>query len=368
MMAAMAEDDVRLEVEAVQAVYGDDSQIICDFPPHLTVHIKPRTADDSSQQFVETTIGIKASTKYPEEPPHIYITYMKGMDDGRQAHLITSIRKRAEELSSFPMLVALCEEAVDLLTNMNHPEGDCPLCLYPLLSDDRSGASLPFMKLMSCYHCFHCECMIRFWMWTQDKNETKEMNQTLETAPALVEVQRDDTSPAQVFQGSTNQQKGNCPVCRKVFDAKDIEHVLEYLAANSYVMNPVEAVIDEEDKAVLFSESQNNRRKKFDSILKLQQEKKGLIEPRKDLIIMPGMFLPESVEPATTSAEEDKIEECRDPARNHGLHLNGDLSMKATASKPNNSNRRRKGSFKGNINTESSRKQWVVKPINTSKQ
>ncbi|PKU82908.1 E3 ubiquitin-protein ligase RNF25 [Dendrobium catenatum] len=151
-MAAMAEDDVRLEVEAVQSVYGDDSQIICEFPPHLTVHIKPRTADDSSQQFVETTIGIKASTKYPEEPPHIYITYMKGMDDGRQAHLITSIRKRAEELSSFPMLVALCE--LDL-----------------------------FKSSLS-------ECMIRFWMWTQDKNETKEMNQTLETAPASVEVQR----------------------------------------------------------------------------------------------------------------------------------------------------------------------------------
>ncbi|PKU82906.1 E3 ubiquitin-protein ligase RNF25 [Dendrobium catenatum] len=142
----------------------------------------------------------------------------------------------------------------------------------------------------------------------------------------------DDTSPAQAFQGRTNQQKGNCPVCRKVFDAKDIEHVLEYLAANSYVM-----------------------------------EKKGLIEPRKDLIIMPGMFLPESVEPATTSAEE-KLEECSDQARNHGLYLNGDVSMKATASKPNNSNRRRKGSFKGKISTESSRKQWVVKPINTSKQ
>ncbi|XP_020586205.1 E3 ubiquitin-protein ligase RNF25 isoform X2 [Phalaenopsis equestris] len=354
----MAEDDVRLELEAVQAVYGDDSHLICDFPPHLTVHIKPRTADDSSQQFVEATIGIKANTKYPEEPPHIYITYMKGMDDSRQAHWITSIRKRAEELASFPMLVALCEEAVDLLTNMNHPEGNCPLCLYPLVSNDRSGTSLPFMKLMSCYHCFHSECMIRLWKWTQEKYGTKEINQALETSPESVEVQG-----AQVIQGSTNLQKATCPVCRQVFDAKDIEHVLEYLVINSSIANPIEPANDEEDKAVLYSDLENKRRQYFDAILKLQQEKKGLIEPKKNLVIMAGMFLPESVEPPISSAEE-KNEEFTDQPGNHGLELKGGPSMKAS---PSNSNRRRKGSFRGKTNTESSRKQWAVKPISTSK-
>lgn len=44
------EDDVRLEVEAVLAVYGGDCRVIREFPPHLAVHIRPRTADDSSQQ------------------------------------------------------------------------------------------------------------------------------------------------------------------------------------------------------------------------------------------------------------------------------------------------------------------------------
>ncbi|KAG0456944.1 hypothetical protein HPP92_022101 [Vanilla planifolia] len=46
----MAEDDVRLEVEAVLSVYGNDCNLIQDFPPHLTVRIKPRTAEDSSQE------------------------------------------------------------------------------------------------------------------------------------------------------------------------------------------------------------------------------------------------------------------------------------------------------------------------------
>lgn len=39
------------EVEAVLAMYGDDCCIIrAEFPPHLTVHITPRTAEISSQQ------------------------------------------------------------------------------------------------------------------------------------------------------------------------------------------------------------------------------------------------------------------------------------------------------------------------------
>lgn len=33
-----------------------------------------------------------------------------------------------------------------------------------------------------------------------------------------------------------DQQKGNCPVCRKVFDEKDIEHAHEYLEPDSSCM------------------------------------------------------------------------------------------------------------------------------------
>lgn len=53
-MAMVEEEEVRLEVEAVQAVYGDDCRVILDYPPHLNVRIRPRTADDSSQQVSPT--------------------------------------------------------------------------------------------------------------------------------------------------------------------------------------------------------------------------------------------------------------------------------------------------------------------------
>uniref|UniRef100_A0A2P2L6Q9 Uncharacterized protein MANES_05G055200 n=1 Tax=Rhizophora mucronata TaxID=61149 RepID=A0A2P2L6Q9_RHIMU len=47
---AVEEEEVRIEVEAVQAVYGHDCVVLDSFPPHLLLHIKPRTADVCSQQ------------------------------------------------------------------------------------------------------------------------------------------------------------------------------------------------------------------------------------------------------------------------------------------------------------------------------
>uniref|UniRef100_A0A804I1Z6 E3 ubiquitin-protein ligase RNF25 n=1 Tax=Musa acuminata subsp. malaccensis TaxID=214687 RepID=A0A804I1Z6_MUSAM len=215
-----AEEDVRLEVEAVQAVYGADCIVIRDFPPHVSVHIRPRTAEDSSQQFVEVILGIKASKQYPSTPPRVYIVEAKGLDESRQTYLITIIQSKALELSSCLMLVALCEEAVEVLSNMNHPEGNCPLCLYPLVAKDKTGSSLPFMKLMSCYHCFHSECIIRFWKWVQEERESKAT----------------ETATATNLESTRDQQKGNCPVCRKVFDEKDIEHAHEYLEPDTSCM------------------------------------------------------------------------------------------------------------------------------------
>ena len=45
--AAEATDE---EVEAALAVYGSDCTVIQRSPPHLLVRLKPRTADDISQQ------------------------------------------------------------------------------------------------------------------------------------------------------------------------------------------------------------------------------------------------------------------------------------------------------------------------------
>ncbi|KAF0895708.1 hypothetical protein E2562_014326, partial [Oryza meyeriana var. granulata] len=224
--------DVRQEVAAVASVYGDDCHVVCGFPPHVVVHVRPRTADDSSQQFVELFLGIKASSQYPKEPPHVYAVESKGLDENRQTYLVSSIQNKAKELSCYPMLVTLCEEAVEILSNMNHPAGDCPLCLYPLVQEDKDGSALPFMKLMSCYHCFHSDCIMRWWEWLQNDDTDSKKSSTAVTTEVIHASEGLDLSSSAKHH-NVSQHKGLCPVCRKVFDEKDIEHVRDLLGANT---------------------------------------------------------------------------------------------------------------------------------------
>ncbi|KAG6393353.1 hypothetical protein SASPL_147592 [Salvia splendens] len=289
----MAEEEVMAEVEAAQAVYGDDCLVIETYPPHLHVHLKPRTAEVSSEQFVEATIGMQAGRKYPEEPPVIRIIDSKGLDEQRQKHLMESICSKAFELASCLMLVALCEEAVEKLSSMNHPEGDCPLCLFPLLDEDAGNNSLPFMKLMSCFHCFHCDCIIRWWNWIQMQSE----NESSSSSSSTVRSKPDQQGIRKMMEGSM----GKCPVCRKIFLAKDIEHVLDLVGTS----DNLDCAGTEIDGGFLQSEEEIIRKEKFDAILKIQQENNGLIEPKKNEVLLPGMFLPQPV--GLPSAESEGV-------------------------------------------------------------
>ncbi|KAL3815003.1 hypothetical protein ACJIZ3_016271 [Penstemon smallii] len=315
-------EEVVVEVEAVQSVYEDDCHVIEPYPPHLHVHLKPRTADVSSQQFVEAIIGIRAGPQYPEEPPDISVIDSKGLDERRQKHLITSIRAKAIELASCLMLVALCEEAVERLSSMNHPDGDCPLCLYPLLDEDDRSNSRPFMKLMSCFHCFHCDCIIRWWNWNQMQSE-EETTSSL-NAPTS-KISRDRKGMRKIMEESM----GKCPVCRKVFLTKDIEHVLDLVGTDIHL----ESSEIENDKDILESDSEKNRRQKFDAILKLQQENSGLIESKKSEVLLPGMFLPQPVAlPSTDTDVRSNDSLSKDPVAKYqtrpGPSVNGRGSRK----------------------------------------
>uniref|UniRef100_A0A803LIF1 E3 ubiquitin-protein ligase RNF25 n=1 Tax=Chenopodium quinoa TaxID=63459 RepID=A0A803LIF1_CHEQI len=229
------EDEVTMEVEAAEAVYGDDCI-------------------------------------YPSDPPYVDIIGSKGLDEKRQKHLISGLHEKAHELASCLMLVALCEEAVEILTSMNHPEGDCPLCLYPLVTEDKHSEAQPFMKLMSCFHCFHCECIVRWLKWFLRQNDACH-----------------GTSKLRKMMGDST---GNCPVCRKVFLAKDIEHVLNLVGSHDAELDVYEKELVEK---VLQCDLETSRRQKFETILELQQQHGGLIEPPKDNVLFSRLSLQDLV-------------------------------------------------------------------------
>ncbi|RZC20141.1 E3 ubiquitin-protein ligase RNF25 isoform A [Glycine soja] len=302
------EEEVVAEVEAVEAVYGTDCVLLRSFPPHFHISLKPRTADVSSQQFVEAVLEIQASSQYPKEPPSVDLVDCKGLDEQRKKYLLNCIQSKAYELSPCLMLVALCEEAAEKLSSMNHPDGDCPLCLFPLVPEDQESGTLPFMKLMSCFHCFHSECIIRWWKWLQNSNKVDSSNTDSAAAHRNQGMDNWKDNPKK-----TEESVGNCPVCRKPFLAKDLDHVLALVGSYSSQLSSDNEELNEEEK-LLQSEDEINRRQKYEAILNLQKENSGLIEPKKEMVILPGMYLPQPVAmPSSTPTKESDEPQQKDP-------------------------------------------------------
>ncbi|KAL4181374.1 hypothetical protein AMTRI_Chr12g270850 [Amborella trichopoda] len=86
------------------------------------------------------------------------------------------------------MLVMACEKAVETLSNMNHLDENCPLYLYPLVTEVREEHYVPFMKLMSWYHCFHSQCIIRSWKWLQEENRTRTLSSYFSTTSSPLSI------------------------------------------------------------------------------------------------------------------------------------------------------------------------------------
>ncbi|KAK1274216.1 hypothetical protein QJS04_geneDACA012515 [Acorus gramineus] len=329
-MAVAAEEEVLLEVEAVESVYGDDCRVVCRFPPHLHVLIRPRTADDSSQQFVEVVLGIQLGDKYPSEPPCLNIVEFKGLDVKRQTHLIHSLQDKAQDLSSCQMLVALCE--------------NCSLTLS-------KGIVEAYMAPSS-----ESECIIRWWSWLQEQNETRVEN----GRDTSVSLGSSDVSDI------IKQPVGNCPVCRKVFHAEDIRHVLDLLDTDHSQLTLEATDLDSDAEEILHNERENERREIFAAFLKKQEENSGLFEPNKTVELMPGIFLHESTPLVTASTTESACEQSENSTGNSVTQSNS--SQKPNASDHRNSNTRRRNRAhpprRKDVNSQSSRRQWIRREVN----
>ncbi|CAM6127285.1 unnamed protein product [Calypogeia fissa] len=299
-----AEVEVQQEVEAMEAVYGSDCTVFQVFPPHLSIFIKPRTADDASVQFVEAVLVMEAGEKYPDAPPELELKDVKGLGDSRHAQLLGDLRAQAAELAGGPMLVAISEAATDLLTNMNTPDGDCCFCTDPL--DD--GAK-PFMKLMACFHCFHSDCFGDWWRWLQYQQPTRPPLH----AGRLQDEDGEETSLEQIesSEGRITRAPGelqmHCPVCRKLILAEDFAHVHDYLLKENG-MKPF--FLQYEDTKVpvdILTDAELVRRAQFSAQFEAQLERGGIIENKRLEVIQPGMIVPPRTPPLVESTPEEVL-------------------------------------------------------------
>ncbi|KAI5077188.1 hypothetical protein GOP47_0007012 [Adiantum capillus-veneris] len=263
----MAEEETEEEVEAAIAVYGADCTVIRRSPPYLVVRLQPRTANDISQQ-------------YPSVPPMLELKDTKGLEDGKVSRLLSELRELADELTSNPMLVAICEKALDRLTEMNQPDGNCCFCMEPLVMENEVSNLRPFMKLLSCFHCFHSECFIRWWRWMLQRKNLDKSDVLLISRP---EEEKDVIASCMKL---LEEAEMKCPVCRKSINIQDMLSIWSILTAD---LGQEQDFLP--DAEVIFSNTEIERKAKFDELFRAQQHRGGIIEPRKLEVIVPGMFV-----------------------------------------------------------------------------
>lgn len=123
------------------------------------------------------------------------------------------------------------------------------------------------------------------------------------------------------------------------------------------MQNAVETTVLDDD-SLLQSDTEKIRRQKFESILKLQEENRGVIEPKKHEVLQPGMFLPRR--DATPSTSTDKNPQSEE---NNDQEVNSRGNHSFSSKRVNFGSRRhtRRGHYSGNRVRE-----WIRKEDSTS--
>lgn len=73
-----------------------------------------------------------------------------GLGDSRAAQLLLALQQAAEAAAGEMALVQLAAAAQDAIDAANSPEGDCPICMFPV-ADGGSGDA----QKLPCFHCMH---------------------------------------------------------------------------------------------------------------------------------------------------------------------------------------------------------------------
>lgn len=111
---------------------------------------------------------------------------------------------------------------------------------------------------------------------------------------------------------------------------------------------------------VLQSESENMRRERFEAILKTQEEKGGLVQPKKNISVVPGMYLPPPPAPASSSSNQEEAQE-------QGQQVEQHKEAESETNSSSSNNRRGRGRGRGgrghsNVNRRKQNPQDPRKP------
>jgi hypothetical protein len=113
-------EDVAVEVEALQATYGDDL-VLDERLQQISMTVLPQ--QDSKQHYVQCQLLLTLPPQYPSEhPPTIHLQGVKGFTN-RQHQLQEQLAADAVELTGELLMGHLFEAAKAWLTEQDWPEG-----------------------------------------------------------------------------------------------------------------------------------------------------------------------------------------------------------------------------------------------------
>ncbi len=170
----MADGELEMELELIRSMYGaDEDELTVSLVPDgvsvVSVRLSPQTGGEAAQRFMAATLSLTIPPSYPEDPPSAEIVRARGLVDEEERELSSSLHARAAESAGDCCLIALLQEAVELLTDLNSG-GACPVCREPLFeppggaSDGSCGRRSPHgVYLSGCYHSFHKACLGQWW-------------------------------------------------------------------------------------------------------------------------------------------------------------------------------------------------------------
>ncbi|GLI61833.1 hypothetical protein VaNZ11_004339 [Volvox africanus] len=187
----------------------------------ISLNLTPRGVD-MHDAYVTGVLRLQVPLGYPDVSPHVELLDTKGISDDRLALLRKQLCGVASMLAGEMALGAICEHALDWITEHNRPEGLCAFCLNAM-EPPRSNLSLvpnpdghqdtteqPLVRL-PCYHAFHRSCYRTWWCWRQKSLEAQERELVNHTGASAASVLREQGLPPCDGHGV---YETSCPVCR----------------------------------------------------------------------------------------------------------------------------------------------------------
>ncbi|KAK9806324.1 hypothetical protein WJX72_010353 [[Myrmecia] bisecta] len=263
------DEEVAIEIEALQYTVGDSLQVLTEQPLTVAIDIHPYTADDVQKQFVQAKLVISLNPGYPAEVPQIQLQDVKGLTDARLAQLQRTLESEAASLAGEMMLGHLCEVAKETLTSMNQPDGACIFCMECLVASADEEAKL---TRLPCYHCFHFRCFARWWRWEQQHLAAKRARMQQEFGAAA----QFRLPKAGLVPDADGIFTIACPSCRLEVLPQDLAHVQHRLAAcDAHDMHA------EEDHSVRLAAEEMNRlrlmQRQQAAIFERQRQRGGIV-------------------------------------------------------------------------------------------